>query len=100
MSIKRPYGVGLLVIGVDRTGAHLFETSPNGTHKEFIAHAIGARSQSARTYLEKVYKELDDASDDDLIKHAIKVCVCVCVCVCVMSHHCFCPGCARRSHGF
>ncbi|KMS93262.1 hypothetical protein BVRB_033250 [Beta vulgaris subsp. vulgaris] len=25
---NRPYGVGLLVVGVDKTGAHLFETSP------------------------------------------------------------------------
>ncbi|CEO99523.1 Proteasome subunit alpha type [Plasmodiophora brassicae] len=69
---KRPYGVGLLVVGVDRTGAHLFETSPCGLHYEYVAQALGARSQSAKTYLEKYYESFDDASDDDLILHAIK----------------------------
>lgn len=30
---KRPYGVGLLVIGYDQTGPHLYETSPSvGLH--------------------------------------------------------------------
>lgn len=71
-SVKRPYGVGLLVIGYDRSGPHLFETSPSGIHKEFIAQAIGARSQSSRTYLEKFYEGADDLSDDNLIQHCIK----------------------------
>ncbi len=49
---KRPYGVGLLVAGYDASGPHLFETCPSGNYYEYYAYSIGARSQSARTYLE------------------------------------------------
>jgi 20S proteasome subunit alpha 6 len=34
--------------------------------------AIGARSQSARTYLEKYLNEFPQCSLDDLIKHALR----------------------------
>lgn len=54
--VRRPYGVGLLVAGYDRTGAHLFQTAPSGNYFEWRAYAIGARSQSARTYLEKHFE--------------------------------------------
>jgi len=50
---RRPYGVGLLVIGYDQTGAHLYETCPSGNYYDYKAQSIGARSQSAKTYLEK-----------------------------------------------
>mmetsp|Transcript_29898 Transcript_29898/g.22158 ORF Transcript_29898/g.22158 Transcript_29898/m.22158 type:complete len:88 (+) Transcript_29898:238-501(+) len=32
---KRPFGVGLLVAGVDETGVHLFETCPSGNYYEY-----------------------------------------------------------------
>ena len=38
-----------------QTGPHLFQTEPSGVYFEYKAQAIGARSQSARTYLEKTY---------------------------------------------
>ena len=72
---KRPYGVGFLVIGQDvrllhsihvvgltkqETGPHLFEFSPAGTAFEYYAHSIGARSQSAKTYLEKNFESFED----------------------------------------
>lgn len=44
-SWKRPYGVGLLVGGYDKTGPHLFNTDPSGNFFEYKAMAIGARSQ-------------------------------------------------------
>lgn len=44
--------MGLLVAGVDKDGPHLFETCPSGNYYEYYAYSIGARSQSARTYLE------------------------------------------------
>ncbi|CUM63044.1 uncharacterized protein PRCAT00000607001 [Priceomyces carsonii] len=49
----RPYGVGLLVSGYDDTGAHLFEFQSSGSVLEYYGAAIGARSQAARTYLER-----------------------------------------------
>ena len=51
--VRRPFGVGLLVAGHDRTGAHLFATCPSGNMYEYKAFAQGARSQSAKTYLER-----------------------------------------------
>ncbi len=69
---KRPYGVGLLIAGVDETGPHLFEFQPSGMTQEMIACAIGARSQMARTYLERHLSEFENASRDDLIKHGLR----------------------------
>lgn len=69
----RPFGVGLLVAGWDaETGAHLYEFSPSGAFYEYHAMAIGARSQSARTYLEKDVSSYRDAPIDDLIGHALR----------------------------
>lgn len=69
---KRPYGVGLLVAGVDETGTHLFEFQPSGMTQEMVACAIGARSQMARTYLERHLAEFENASRDELIKHGLR----------------------------
>jgi len=69
---RRPYGVGLLVAGLDDIGPHLYETDPSGNFYDYKAQAIGARSQSARTYLEKNYLEFEKASRDAVIKHALK----------------------------
>lgn len=69
---KRPYGVGLLVAGVDESGPHLFEFQPSGMTQEMIACAIGARSQMARTYLERHLDEFADSSREQLISHGLK----------------------------
>ena len=69
---RRPYGVGLLVAGVDDTGPHLFEFQPSGMTQEMIACAIGARSQMARTYLERHLDDFGSASRDELVKHALR----------------------------
>lgn len=68
---KRPYGVGLLVVGYDKTGPHVYETLPSGLFYEYKAQSMGARSQAARTYLEKHFEEFDDLDRDELIKHAL-----------------------------
>jgi len=75
--VRRPYGVGLLVIGVDpRTQSpRLYQTCPSGNLFEFYASAIGSRSQSARTYLEKHYETFVDAKRDELILHALQALV-------------------------
>jgi 20S proteasome subunit alpha 6 len=69
---KRPYGVGLLAAGVDDAGPHLFEFQPSGMTQEMSACAIGARSQMARTYLERNLAEFTDSSRDQLIGHGLK----------------------------
>ena len=70
--VRRPYGVGLLIASYDQTGPHLFTTEPSGNYYEYYAMAIGSRSQTSRTYLEKEYLNFANASSDDLIKYALK----------------------------
>jgi 20S proteasome subunit alpha 6 len=70
--VRRPYGVGLLVAAYDQTGPHLYETQPSGDYYEYLAMAIGSRSQSAKTYLEKHYQSFPHCDLDGLIKHALK----------------------------
>ncbi|KAJ5613119.1 hypothetical protein N7510_006313 [Penicillium lagena] len=69
---KRPYGVGLLVAGVDAAGPHLFEFQPSGLTHEMQACAIGARSQMARTYLERNLDKFTDCSRDELVTHGLR----------------------------
>jgi len=75
--VRRPFGVGLLVASVDdlQRSPHLYQTCPSGNLYEFYASAIGARSQSARTYLEKHHESFPAASRDDLIVHALQALV-------------------------
>ena len=69
---RRPFGVGLLVAGYDDLGAHLYQTCPSANYYECKSMAIGARSQSARTYLEKHLNEFPENSCDELIRHALR----------------------------
>lgn len=69
---RRPYGVGLLVAGVDQTGPHLYQADPSGNFYEYIAQAMGARSQSSKTFLEREYQTVDDMKLNDLIKLALR----------------------------
>jgi 20S proteasome subunit alpha 6 len=69
---KRPYGVGLLIAGVDAKGPHLFEFQPSGVTQEMVACGIGARSQMARTYLERHLDEFEGSSREELIQHALR----------------------------
>lgn len=61
----RPYGVSLIIAGVDRGKSRLFLTDPSGTFISYDALAIGANSEKATEVLEKSYvtdMSLDDAS--------------------------------------
>mmetsp|Transcript_287 Transcript_287/g.523 ORF Transcript_287/g.523 Transcript_287/m.523 type:complete len:303 (+) Transcript_287:85-993(+) len=71
--IKRPYGVGLLVASyTPRSGPQLFRTCPSGNYYEYIGYAIGARSQSATTFIEKEYKNFDNMPLEELIVTALR----------------------------
>lgn len=52
----RPFGVALLVAGVDRQGPKLFQTDPGGVYLGYYATAIGAESTTIVEFLEKNYK--------------------------------------------
>ncbi|THG14057.1 hypothetical protein TEA_017307 [Camellia sinensis var. sinensis] len=70
-SWKRPYGVGLLVAGLDESGAHLYYNCPSGNYFEYQAFAIGSRSQAAKTYLERRFESFMSSSREDLLKDAL-----------------------------
>ncbi|EPE07177.1 proteasome subunit alpha type-1 [Ophiostoma piceae UAMH 11346] len=69
---KRPYGVGLLIAGIDDKGPHLFEFQPSGMTDEMVAFAIGARSQMARTYLEKNLDAFESCDREALVRHGLR----------------------------
>lgn len=69
---RRPYGVGLLVAGCDDLGPHIYQTCPSANFFDCKAMAIGARSQSARTYLEKHLDVLPTCPTEELISHGLR----------------------------
>ncbi|KAA0203203.1 hypothetical protein HAZT_HAZT000755 [Hyalella azteca] len=69
---KRPYGVGLLLAGYDEDGPHIYQTCPSANYYECRSMAIGARSQSSRTYLERHLDELEDCTREQLVRHALR----------------------------
>lgn len=68
----RPFGVGLLVAGYDDMGPHIFQTCPSANYFDCKCMAIGARSQSARTYLEKKMSEFPDCTLEALVMHGLR----------------------------
>lgn len=69
---SRPYGVGLLVSGYDESGAHLYEFQPSGSVLEYFGASIGARSQAARTYLERNLEQIRESETvEKLIVHGL-----------------------------
>ena len=64
--------MGLLVAGVDAKGPHLFEFQPSGVTQEMLACGIGARSQMARTYLERNLDKFEGSNREELVKHALR----------------------------
>lgn len=68
---RRPYGVGVLVAGYDKNGPHIYQIEASAMSHNCRAMAIGARSQSARTYLEKHIDSFPDCDRDQIIKHSL-----------------------------
>lgn len=68
---RRPFGVGIIVAGYDNQGPHIYQICPSANYYNCKAMAIGSRSQSARTYLERKLSDLKACSPDQLIHHAL-----------------------------
>jgi 20S proteasome subunit alpha 6 len=68
---RRPYGVGLLIAGFDSKGPHIYQTCPSANYFDCKAMSIGARSQSARTYLEKNLDKFANCSLNELVRHGL-----------------------------
>lgn len=60
----RPFGVSLLIVGVDQTGPSLYQVDPSGAFWAWKASTIGKNMVNANAFLEKRYSselELEDA---------------------------------------
>jgi proteasome alpha subunit len=53
----RPFGISMIIGGVDSTGKRLFETEPSGALAEYHAIAIGKNRDKAMDLFEKEWKE-------------------------------------------
>jgi len=66
----RPFGVSILVAGIDDSKARLFETDPTGIFFEYKASVIGEGEVEVEEFLHKEYKP--DLSIDDGLKLCLR----------------------------
>ena len=66
----RPFGVSLLIGGIDEDGAKLYETDPTGIYFRYKAVVIGEGSPEIEPILEKKYKP--EMTIEEGIKLAVK----------------------------
>ena len=66
----RPFGVALLIAGVENGTPRLYETDPSGTPYEWKAVSIGANRGDLQEYLEEQYT--DDLTLDEGVELALK----------------------------
>ncbi len=66
----RPFGVSLLIAGVDAKGATLYKTDPTGIYFEYNACVIGEGDGDIEEILSKEYKE--GMTIDEAIKMVVK----------------------------
>ena len=66
----RPFGVSLLIAGIDEDGPKVFETDPTGIFFQYWACAIGEGEVEVEELLHKEYKQ--DMAIEDCLKLAIK----------------------------
>ena len=53
--MSRPYGVALLIAGVDENGPCLYQTDPSGTMIQYKAKGIGAADEGIQSILNERY---------------------------------------------
>ena len=66
----RPFGVSMIIAGVDATGPRLLTTDPSGSYRGYKAAALGMNSEKAKELLEKKYQP--DISLNDAVSLAIE----------------------------
>ena len=66
----RPFGVSLLIGGVDKVGCRLFMTDPSGSYRSYKAVAVGKGRETAEAILLKEYRE--DLTLNEAITLAVK----------------------------
>jgi proteasome alpha subunit len=66
----RPFGVSLLIAGIDEDGAKLFETDPTGIFFQYRAIVIGEGEAEVEEILYKEFK--DELTIEECLRIAIK----------------------------
>ena len=67
----RPFGLALLLAGIDESGLSLYETDPAGLYFRYKARVIGEGEQEAEEILHKEYR--DDITVEEGLKLALKI---------------------------
>ena len=57
-AMARPYGVSLLIAGIDENGPALYQTDPSGHFMEWSARAIGPATEGAQSLLKDNYSSV------------------------------------------
>eukprot|EP01103_Thecamoeba_quadrilineata_P005278 TRINITY_DN150_c0_g2_i2.p1 TRINITY_DN150_c0_g2~~TRINITY_DN150_c0_g2_i2.p1 ORF type:complete len:252 (-),score=34.07 TRINITY_DN150_c0_g2_i2:201-929(-) len=65
--MSRPFGVALLIGGVDDNGPSLYHTDPSGTFVQYEAKAIGAGSEGAQSTLQEKYNTSMSLKEAELL---------------------------------
>ncbi|KAG8738800.1 proteasome component pup2 [Ceratobasidium sp. 428] len=55
--MSRPFGVALLIAGIDEIGPQLYHTDPSGTFVRYEAKAIGSGSEAAQAELQDKFHQ-------------------------------------------
>jgi len=66
----RPFGVVLLIAGIDETGPKLYQTDPTGIYNQYSACVIGEGEEEVEGLLQKEYKP--DLTMEEGLKLALK----------------------------
>ena len=66
----RPFGVSIILGGVDKTGNRVFATDPSGSYRGYKAVAVGIGRETVENILKKEYAE--NLNLGDAIKLAVK----------------------------
>lgn len=53
----RPFGVSMIIAGVDKTGSKVFSADPSGSYRGYRATAVGRKSEEANKVLEEGYRQ-------------------------------------------
>ncbi|EPY42226.1 20S proteasome subunit alpha 5 [Angomonas deanei] len=72
-TMSRPFGVSLLIGGVDEAGPQLWQTDPSGTYTRYDAQAIGSGAEGARTILtERYHRNMTIEEGENLVVDILK----------------------------
>ncbi|KAG8836204.1 proteasome component pup2 [Serendipita sp. 411] len=71
--MSRPFGVALLIAGVDEKGPQLYHADPSGTYTRYEAKAIGSGSEAAQSDLQdKYHKQMTLTEGHHLVLRVLK----------------------------